>query len=288
MTHRDFPAGGLTDRGREWLAAGSPEGVPARLAATVQLLRYSPGGLEVFVLERVASMAFAPSMLVFPGGGVDERDAALPGLWFSTGPSAPALGLDDERVARQVVVAAVREVFEETGVLFAAPPADVDPGGRSMGELSGARAAALVPTRALAADRAALDARSATLAEVLDRHGLGLRTDLLVPVARWVTPHFEARRYDTFFFRARVPPGQEPDGATSEAARHAWVRPADALADFAAGTVRLLPPTIAAFEELARHATAAEALAAAPAHVPLVAPTLAETPEGLVIRVEPW
>ena len=125
---RDFPTRhtpALDAHAREWEAAGRPAAPPARPAATVMLVRDREGsqgvapGVEVFMLLRVATMAFAPNTMVFPGGGVDRRDGAeLP--WAGPPVHAWAARLDsDEQLTREILVAAVREVFEECGVLFA-------------------------------------------------------------------------------------------------------------------------------------------------------------------------
>lgn len=323
---RDFPTGPLAERARAWLDAGSPAGAPPRLAATVQLLRDSDDGLEVFVLERAATMAFAPSVLVFPGGRVDPGDAdGVPpgvdldgsdwaqrlGLWAR--PQVPDVEPDDPAyvaavearpapdvaaLARSVVVAACRELFEETGVLLASPWTGLPrtsggwfamaPGG-DLANLVGP----VVDGAAMRSARRAVEARELAFGELLDGGGaagtgrgdqLALRGDLLAPVARWVTPSFEPRRYDTFFFAAACPPGREPDGATSEAVSARWVRPADALADHARGDLRLLPPTVVALETLAGFPDVASALASR-SPVTLVAPEVVLAGGAPVIRV---
>jgi 8-oxo-dGTP pyrophosphatase MutT (NUDIX family) len=213
-----------------------------RDAATVMLLREGP---EVFMLRRVPRMAFAPGAQVFPGGSVDPLDLAPDVPW--QGPSAEwfgtTLGVAADR-ARAIVVAAVRETFEESGVLLASP-------GLGTG------------TSAL---REALAAHELSLADLLVRHGLVLRADWLTPWARWVTPEAEPRRYDTFFFAAAVPGGQVPadldglDGpaglaglaglAGGEADAAGWITPHAALAAARAGDALVLPPTAVNLAEL--------------------------------------
>ncbi|HMT88981.1 MAG TPA: NUDIX hydrolase, partial [Dermatophilaceae bacterium] len=183
---RDFPTRhtpALDAHAREWEAAGRPAAPPARPAATVMLVRDREGsqgvapGVEVFMLLRVATMAFAPNTMVFPGGGVDRRDGAeLP--WAGPPVHAWAARLDsDEQLTREILVAAVREVFEECGVLFASRLED----GR------------LVYTRSerWQALRQRLVAREASLGEVLRDEELLLRTDLLRAHAHWMTPEIE-------------------------------------------------------------------------------------------------
>src|SRR3954464_8211656 len=151
-------------------------GVPApvRLASTVVLLREP---FEVYLIRRVPTMAFAASMYAFPGGGVDPRDATVQPGWAGPAPAewAARLGLD-ESVARSVVCAAVREVFEESGVLLAGPGPDT-----VVGDVSGAE---------WETARLALIGREFGFAEFLTHRGLVLRSDLLVPWSRWITPEF--------------------------------------------------------------------------------------------------
>ncbi|WP_433870971.1 NUDIX hydrolase [Saccharopolyspora sp. CA-218241] len=197
-------------------------------AATVVLLREGPRGPEVFLQRRVTGMAFAGGMTVFPGGGVDPRDADASVSW--TGPDAGwwahRFGCSAEQ-ARALVCAAVRETFEESGVLLAGPDAG----------------SVVADTAAYGTARAALISREVSLAAFLAAEGLVLRADLLRPWSNWLTPEAEPRRYDTRFFLAAMPGGQRADARTTEAAEAYWRTPAEALADADAGRSRLLPPT---------------------------------------------
>ena len=251
MGQRDF----LLDVGARsalGLDGDPPEGsepVPARLASTVMLVRDDAGPLEVVMLRRAGSMAFAALMHVFPGGGADRRDAEDELPW--AGPSVAEWAEElrtDEASARMLVAAAVREIFEETGVLLASPADD-----------EGA-APQLDPE--VAADlRARLVAREIGFGEVLLAHRLVLRSDLLRYRAHWITPEVEPRRYDTRFFVAAVPEGQAPDGDTSEADHSEWVRPHAVLDAFTDGDLLLMPPTIVCLEQLAEVSTVSAALA---------------------------
>jgi 8-oxo-dGTP pyrophosphatase MutT (NUDIX family) len=241
---------GLAERARE-IAAGRLEPAVPRDAATVILLRQDEsdgeGGIEAFLLRRTAELEFAPGAYVFPGGSVDACDAD-PGVgWAGPGPAdfAALLDVPPDR-ARALVCAAVRETFEESGVLLA---------GTSHDEL-------VRDSAALAADRHALLAGSASFAEVLGRRGLVLRTDLLTPWARWITPEVSPRRFDTWFFAAALPPGQNATAAPQGFGDHAdpgesesgaWLRPASALEAARAGQMTLLPPTAVTLGELAGH-----------------------------------
>jgi 8-oxo-dGTP pyrophosphatase MutT (NUDIX family) len=222
---------------RAILAGRQPPAVP-REAATVMLVRPASAGLEVYMLRRQASMAFAPGAYVFPGGSVDARDADEEVSW--TGPDAVEWGrifAAPPSLARALVCAAVRETFEESGVLLA-------------GE-SPESVVADTTSEDWEADRRALLDRSVSLGELLTRRGLVLRADLLRPWSRWVTPVVEPRRFDTRFFAAALPPGQRTRDVGGEASEVAWVRPAEALAAGRRGEIRLFPPTVVSLSELA-------------------------------------
>ena len=247
------------------------EPVPARLASTVMLVRDDEGPLEVFMLRRVGSMAFAASMHVFPGGGVDQRDAEDELPWAGPSVAEWAEVLEtDEASARMLVAAAVREIFEETGVLLASPVADE--GGAP--DLDPETAADL---------RARLVAHEIGFGEVLLEHHLVLRSDLLRYRAHWITPEVEPRRYDTRFFVAAVPAGQEPDGDTSEADVSEWIRPQAVLDAFTDGDLLLMPPTIVCLEQLAEESTVSGALAQDLAIAPVM-PELVITDAGPAMR----
>ncbi|MFF9625482.1 NUDIX hydrolase [Streptomyces griseosporeus] len=235
------------------LAAGTLTPVAARRAATVMLLRDTDGGPAVHMLRRRASMAFAGGAYAYPGGGVDPRDDDHLVRW--AGPTrawwAERLGVEDETEAQAIVCAAVRETYEEAGVLLAGPTPDT-----VVGDTTGAD---------WEADRAALVARETSFADFLDRRGLVLRSDLLGAWTRWITPEFEPRRYDTWFFVASLPAGQRTRNASGEADRTVWTRPQDAADGYDKGELLMMPPTIATLRQLTPYATAAEALAAAPA-----------------------
>ncbi len=154
------------------------------------------------------------------------------------------------RAAQAIVCAAVRETYEEAGVLLAGPAPD-----SVVGDTTGAD---------WEADRAALVARDLSFADFLDRRGLVLRSDLLGAWTRWITPEFEARRYDTWFFVAALPEGQRTRNASTEADRTVWIAPGEAAAGYDKGELLMMPPTIATLRRLAAYDTAAGALAAAP------------------------
>ena len=226
-----------------------------RDAATVLLVRDDTDGVEVFLQRRVKTMAFAGGMTVFPGGGVDERDAEADIAW--SGPDAQwwarTFG-STEPVAQSLVCAAVRETFEECGVLIAT---DVD--GR------------FPEPGTLADERARLVDKSLSLAGFLTARGLTLRADLLAPLSHWIAPVIEKRRYDTRFFIAALPAGQQADAETSEVSVAGWLSAREALRRWADRQHFLLPPTWSQLRELARHDTVAE-LMAAPREITTVMP----------------
>jgi len=222
---------------------------PLRDASTVMLVCDGARGPEVFLQRRVNAMAFAAGVTVFPGGGVDTSDATADIAWAGPDPAwwARTFGTTEPR-AQALVCAAVRETFEECGVLLAGPTAET-----------------IVGDTAVYRDaRAALEKRELSLAAFLARENLVLRADLLRPWANWITPTIERRRYDTYFFVAVLPEGQRADGATSEAAAVHWRTPAEALDRWRAGEDILLPPTWAQLDSLSRFGSTAELFAAEP------------------------
>ncbi|OUS96139.1 NUDIX domain-containing protein [Rhodococcus sp. NCIMB 12038] len=242
-------------------------------ASTVILIRdaaagAAASGIEVFLLRRVKGMAFAGGMTVFPGGGVDPSDAEAEVDW--AGPSvdwwAGRFSTDAAR-AKALVCAAVRETFEECGVLLAGPSADT----------------VVADTSRYAQARTQLETRELSFSDFLKRENLVLRADLLRPWANWITPVGEGRRYDTRFFVAAAPQGQIADGATSEAEEVQWQSPAAALAHWQGGGSILLPPTWSQLTALSAFGSVADVLAAEP-EIPVILPTLITDEEQL--RVE--
>lgn len=239
-------------------------------AATVMLLRDTADGVEVFLQHRVSGMPFAGGMTVFPGGGVDKRDADTSVSWAGPPPSQWAEWFDcDESLARALVCAAVRETFEESGVLLAGTDSDV-----------------LTDTAQYADVRQALVSREISLAGFLADAKLTLRSDLLRPWANWLTPTPEPRRYDTRFFVATLPAGQEADGKTSEADSSGWQRAEEALLDSKEGRRTLMPPTWITLTELAEFTSAAEVLAAERS-IEKIMPTLVRDGDKVRVVLEP-
>jgi 8-oxo-dGTP pyrophosphatase MutT (NUDIX family) len=252
------PPDWLVEHARRFAAEGRTPAVPRR-AATVLLLREAAPGFEVYAIRRAASMAFASGMYAFPGGGVDPRDESADVRW--EGPDetwwAAALGLPPA-AARAVVCAAVREVFEESGVLLA-------------GE---------VVERDLEPQRQAVLARDLSLGALLADLGLPLRSDLLAPWSRWITPEVEPRRYDTWFFLARLPAGQDARDVGGEADHTVWLRP-DAVGD-----LPMLPPTRVTFAEVAGYRDIDAAMAAQRDAATPVMPRVELTDDGARLVID--
>ena len=226
-----------------------------RDASTLVLLRDGDGevgGLEVYLLRRSLGMAFAGGFCVFPGGGVDPRDFDHEIGWVGPSPAewGEALGTSAAH-GRALVCAALRETFEESGVLLAGPSRDT-----VVADTTG---------EDWEADRRRLEARELAFTEFLDRRGLRLRTDLLAWWGSWVTPVFEPKRYDTRFFVAQIPAGQVTRDVSSESDQVVWMRVREVVDAVDAGALEMLPPTYATVLELYEFRTAEEALAAADA-----------------------
>ena len=249
-----------------------------RQASTVLLLRdgaAAHGGaqLEVYLLRRTKGMPFAGGMTAYPGGGVDPRDGDTEIAWAGPSPAqwAAAFGCG-ERMARELVCAAVRETFEEAGVLLAGPPE---------GEPGSAGIVLDVSGNDWEEQRQALLTRELSLAELLAGRGLAVRSDLLRPFAHWITPPVEPRRYDTKFFAAALPAGQEARHVSGEADEASWLTPAAALAEMRAGTRPMMPPTIHTLTQLEPFPDVAAALAGSPPEpVHPISPTFADEPDG--------
>jgi 8-oxo-dGTP pyrophosphatase MutT (NUDIX family) len=229
----------LVEQARAY-ADGSATPAEPRNAATVVLMRPGAAGPEVYLLRRQASMAFAGGMCVFPGGGVDPRDFDHAVAWAGPSPAAWAerLGVD-ERMARALVCAAVRETFEESGVLLAGTAESV------VADTTGDD---------WEADRVALEGRDLSLTDFLDRRDLVLRTDLLGAWAGWLTPAFEPRRYRTWFFAASLPAGQVTRDVSSESSSVAWLPAMTAVQQAEAGDIFMLPPTYLTCLDVGQHA----------------------------------
>ncbi|MBA3592818.1 MAG: NUDIX hydrolase [Pseudomonadota bacterium] len=229
---------------------------PPRPAATVVLLRDAPAGLEVFLMKRHGLSDVLGGAYVFPGGKVDAADAELDMLAHGDqAPSALHAGLGEsdisEATASALYVAALREAFEESGVLFAQGDVVAQPA---------AHAAALLR------DGLGFNAMLAQLT-------LRLQTQAIQPWSRWITPVQPSvmnKRFDTRFFVAAVPGGQVARHDDFETTESIWLSPREALLQYWSGQIELAPPQIMSLVHLARHSAVASVLAAARARRPPV------------------
>lgn len=248
----------------------SPPDPPAepRPAATVVLLRDGADGPEVLLLQRHRSSGFVPGAYVFPGGRVDAADAD-PRL------AARARGLADApEPPAPYWFAAVREVFEETGVLLAR-----DAAGRQAPDAAG--------EPRLERWRARLMDDEATFLELLEAEALNADLHEIVYCAHWVTPLAEPRRYDTRFFLAAMPPGREERLDPREMTDALWLSPEEAPRRFRDGRLPMVFPTVRTLESLDAHGSVEEALDAFRGRpVATVLPRLVRTAEGIGIVVD--
>ncbi|MGH6888828.1 MAG: NUDIX hydrolase [Rhizomicrobium sp.] len=232
-------------------------------AATTLLLRDGGSGVEVFMVKRHHEIAFAAGALVFPGGRVDrsDRDPEIAALADGLDGLAPDL--------HPIAVAALRESFEEAGILVARED--------ETGDFIGSGRC-----QALQYCREEIEEGAISFASVLRRERLRLACDQLVPFAHWITPKSMPKRFDTHFFLARVPPGQDGRHCGRESVDSLWVSPHD----IAGGWGRLMFPTKMNLSKLARSRNVGEALAAARAAPPVtIEPWTEETPHGKYVRI---
>ncbi len=222
-------------------------------------------------------MAFAAGMCVFPGGGVDRRDFDSSLAWAGPTPTewAEALGTDEEN-ARALVCAAVRETFEESGVLLAGPSA-----GTVVEDTTG---------EDWEADRVALESRELSMTDFLTRRGLVLRTDLLGAWGAWLTPVFEPKRFRTWFFVAQLPDGQRTRDVSSESSAVIWRPALEAVDAVEAGELMMMPPTYLNCLEVGQYGTPGAVIDAARGrrlemHTPEVGPEAEPGAEGRTLSL---
>ncbi|UCE86275.1 MAG: NUDIX domain-containing protein [Deltaproteobacteria bacterium] len=244
----------------------SPPAAPVA-AASVLLLRDAPDGLEVFMQRRSRRVDFSAGAMVFPGGRVDAADAD-PAL------RARCCGADElEDRARALRVAAIREVFEECGVLLARPRGATP-------FVSDARVRELREKY-----RSELQAARLEMARLAENEDLELACDRLIPFAHWITPTVLPKRFDTLFFLAEAPPhAATHDGSESVASE--WIRPGDALAAADAGRHSMMFPTRLNLAKLGASASVRDAIdAARRGRIVTVLPEVRRGPEGPVLRI---
>lgn len=253
-------------------------GVPLRDAATVLILRDGDEGLEVFMLKRNLNSDFVGGAYVFPGGAVDlaDRHDDLGAYCEGRTDVEASRRLDMSRGGLAFWVAAIRESFEEAGVLLA-----YDRHG-SVVDLDDVAAA-----NRWREHRQAVDSGLRRLVEVCQAEQLRLAVDGMHYFGHWITPEGAPRRYDTRFFLAAAPPNQTPLHDDREVIANTWIRPAEGLERAAAGELMMLPPTTASLRAISRFETTAEALAAATEirHVPRILPRVVSYAGGMRIAL---
>ncbi|MCA1831976.1 MAG: hypothetical protein ABR548_00095 [Actinomycetota bacterium] len=230
------------------LVPGGTPTVPPRDSATVMVARDAPGGVELFMLERHLSSDFFGGAYVFPGGKIDDADTD-PTLNEFVDPPAGAPSLDPGAIGASVEappgkelgfhLAAIRETFEEAGVLLARHEDG------SVVRLDGAEAGRFAEARR------ALNAREATLLDIARSHRIRYALDLMFYFSRWITPEAVPKRYDTRFFVARLPEGQTPLHDDFETTSGLWIRPQDALDRAIEGGFTIIFPTRKTLESIA-------------------------------------
>jgi 8-oxo-dGTP pyrophosphatase MutT (NUDIX family) len=234
---------------------------PIKDASTVIVLREADDGLETFLLCRHHQSGFMGGAHVFPGGKLDPSDKSS--VWRTRVDRpieeiAEQLGETDGDVGLGLLVAAVRETFEEAGVLLASTAAGVD----------------LTATR----ERLLGGASFSELASAID---MKIDSTALTPYARWITPEMESHRFDTRFYVAVLPESQRASHDGTETTSAAWLRPAGAIEDMLAGRIKLAPPTVRTLQWLAGFSEAESAVADALSRKPpLVRPRIVTGNDG--------
>ena len=230
----------------EQVKGGAHSGKPVvpMPSATVTVVRDAAGGIEVLMMRRNLKSGFVPGMHVFPGGGVDESDFYFKNnnlcKCFDDVAASGALGLACDGLAYWA--AAIREAFEESGLLLAR---DGD------GATLSLRDAAIA--QRFTEHRRRLNAGQLAFPDLLQAEGLQLAADQLTYFAHWITPVGLPRRYDTRFFMAEAPEGQEPLQDEQETIAAAWVSPGEALTRHRSGDFEMRTPTVRTLEDFANY-----------------------------------
>lgn len=244
-----------------------------RPAATLALTRDSSEGIQVLLLQRTWDASFMPGFYVFPGGAVDEADQRC--ARFLTGGDDAAISHDlgIESGGSHYMVAAIRESFEEAGVLLA-----LDDNGEFLPQ-----------DHPVFAERDAMIAGDQTLAAVCHQYNLDLPVDRLAYLAHWITPPGPPRRFDTRFFVAVMPEGQTPAHDRIETIDHIWLTPEQAMDEHRQGTRLFASPTLRTLRILAGFRTTSDLLRHAQAQPPRPAPSKPwpATLQGKPVQVEP-
>lgn len=221
-----------------------PEPVVPAPAATIILLRDGPSSPEVLLIERSVQSEFLPRLYVFPGGRVDKEDREL----VDRLEGADARSVGRPLPSFDFLVAAIRETFEETGIVLARRAGERDLVGADVAD-------------ALAPHRLPVQNHERSFKEILEAEDLRLAADQLAVHGRWITPELVPRRFDTLFFTARTPPGQEAAHDGIESTNHVWLSPEEAVAQSRRGERSIIFPTRCNLETLCGFRSADEAFA---------------------------
>lgn len=234
---------------------------PIRDASTVVVLRESSGTLETFMLCRHGQSGFMGGAHVFPGGKIDDADASddwTARIDRSANQMASLLGETDGDAAVGLWIGAIRETFEEAGVLLATSrnPVDLDAARKRLEE-------------------------GTSFTSLSDELDLAIAADALTPYARWITPKMESKRYDTRFFIAVLPDGQVATHDGTETTSALWLRPSAVLDGMHAGKIKLAPPTVRTLQWLADFDRSSAVIESARARTPpLVRPEIVSSDGG--------
>jgi len=251
-------------------------------AATVILLRETPAAnpFELLLMRRHAKQSFMGKAFVYPGGQLDPADCT-PGLAvFASGITAEDVkqrlnepDLPNEK-ALGLLFAAVRETFEESGVLLARSTSgkDIDFNDQKIRER-------------FAEYRTMIHQQEMTLEDLAEKEGLFFKLKDLIPFAHWVTPEAERKRFDTRFFMARMPFGQEPVHDSREMTETLWTTPGKAFSKHDAGEILLMPPTLKTIDEMAGRSSVAELLSwASSTTIRTIMPQISSDGDSIIIK----
>jgi 8-oxo-dGTP pyrophosphatase MutT (NUDIX family) len=279
VTNLDFSSGIPSSIQSRVMTPSTPsfDSVPAVDASTVIVVRDGTDGIEVLMLERHIDSDFVGGAYVFPGGKTDASDLLHPSLWSGIDPEVESVRMEvTPETALRLYVAAVRETFEEGGLLFA---------GRAGEPIDGAR----VASPSFVEARRKLNERESRWdwSEWLVDEGLILDLGAVTWWSWWVTPKGVHRRFDTRFFIARAPQGQEAAHDQIETVQSVWATPTGALAAAAEGRATVIFPTRKTLEMLGRFGAADEAIDWAGRQTPpRIEPEIVKEGERVVVRHE--